>query len=159
MVHDTAGDGARTRGAATLLALRILDRFGSGAIGTIVRTPGSGEAILETAIGEPFGATFRDWTVTLHEELYPSAGLTRGFDFFDVAGFVDEVLGGAELVNALGRIPLSTEPGVRGGRTIPMRRGGAAYVLVTATEGLLGVDLAWTAPGAARLQVTVVRIR
>lgn len=153
------GSGLETRGAATLVALRLFDRFGAAGIGTIVRARGSGEAIVETALGEAFDATFRDWTLAVHNEVFPSPGLDHGYAFFDVAGFVDDALGGAELVGALGRLALTTLPGTRGDLRIRMRTGAVAYVVVTASEGLLDADLAWRAPGGSGLQVTVVRIR
>ncbi|MBW3660441.1 MAG: hypothetical protein KY397_02255 [Gemmatimonadetes bacterium] len=151
------GSDVLTRGASTLFVVRLDERFGRGVVGRLVSGQGVGTATVETVTGEAFGESFHDWSVALHNELYPVAGISQTFGTLDLEALYRDRLGSPQATNALGRVGARV-PAEGSKHAVPMLGGTVAYVVVR-SERSGALDLGYRAPTSADLQVAAIRIR
>lgn len=151
------GSQMLTRGASTLFVTRLAERLGRGVIGRLVTGPGTGSRTVESATGATFGEAFHDWSIALHNELYPVAEIEQTFESLDLYGLYVERIGSPAATNALGRVDARVRDGTSG-HDLRMSGGSVAYVVVRNDRGAGAVDVAYRVPSSARIQVATVRI-
>jgi hypothetical protein len=163
VVPDYYGSGLwRTpgnRGAAYLFLRWCAERHGPGLARELTRSSLSGEANLEAAMRERFADLFRQWTVAL---LNPLAGRSPQRQQGRTAPLAGAAGSHPTLRGVLGT-RLLAGPRVRelslaaGAQEVQLAGTSAAYFLLCSAAGQYA-RLTITAPAAAELQVSVVRL-
>lgn len=152
------GSEVLTRGASTLFVTRLAERFGTGVIGRLMIGGGTGSGTVKAATGRPYAEAFHDWSLSLHNELYPVSGIQETFETLDLARLYGDHVGPPGSTNALGRVEARVPDGTSA-EILRMRGGSVAYVVVRSDGGPGEVDVDYLAPASAALQVATVRIR